>query len=407
MAQSSRISKARSGIYLICTAVISGSIVFAGGEALVRLFLPFNNPDTIRNHSLQYVPSIFSRHRLKPVGRLIDTSTSAALGKKSLSDEGRFFINDVGYRGPNFAPAKPERLTRIIIVGGSTVFDQYRKDEGPHRTGDWPHLVERLLRGRGFNVEVINAGIPGHASFDALGRLYSQLWIYQPDYVLFYGAWNDIKYFRKLTPETPLISLFEPLNESNPFIEYHGFWDRFFSNSQLYVKIRNQYYGWKFGVGQEGEISEGKYEDTYRLDAVRQYRLDVELIVDLCKNIKAVPILLTEATLVSPNNAAEERKLISYQYQLLTHPALVRAFEETYEVVRSVAREKSVPMLDLAKQLNGKSELFTDHVHLSSKGSQEVANRVGEFLLAYLEETKLSHKAVPIARSLRSSLAGR
>lgn len=377
--------------YYMGAASVSLLVVLLSGEVLVRLFLPFNNPDTIRKYSLQYIPSLFSRHRLMPMGRMVDTS--AALGKKSASDE-RYFINDVGYRGPNFAPVKPKGLTRIIIVGGSTVFDGYRKDESPNQTGDWPHLVERLLKAEGFNVEVINAGIPGHASFDALGRLYSQLWIYQPDYVLFYGAWNDIKYFRKLAPETPLISLFEPLDQiSNPFTEYQGFWDRFFSNSQVYVKIRNRYYGWKIRVGGEGAIPEGKYEDFYPPNAVRQYRLDVELIVDACKNIKATPILVTEATLVSPNNSAEERKLIGYQYHLLTHTALVRAFDDAYAVLRSVAREKAVPMLDLAKELNGQSELFSDAVHFSSKGSQEVARRVGEFMLAHLQRPQQNRKA--------------
>lgn len=369
-------------LYLV-TAGLSLSAILLSGELLVRLFLSFNTPETIKQHSLQYVPTIFSRHRLKPMGHMVETS--AALGKKSASDE-RYFINDVGYRGPSFSPRKPDGITRIIILGGSTVFDGYRKDTRPDRGEDWPHLVEQFLGRKGSNVEVINAGIPGHASFDALGRLYSQLWIYQPDFVLFYGAWNDIKYFRNLTPETPLISLFEPLDQkSNPFTEYQGFWDRLFSISQLYVKFRNQYYGWKIGVDREGAIPEGKYEDAYSPYALKQYRLDVELIVDACRNIKAVPILLTEATLVSPNNSADERKLIGYQYHLLTHTGLVRAFEDTYEVLRSVAKEKGVPILDLASEINGNAEFFADAVHFSSKGSHELARRVAEFLAVYLE----------------------
>jgi lysophospholipase L1-like esterase len=106
-------------------------------------------------------------------------------------------------------------------------------------TRDWPHLVERFLWNKGYdNVEVINAGISGHASFDVLGQLYSELWIYEPDYVLFYGAWNDIKYFRKLTPEHPVISLYEPFDKkSNPFTDYQGPLDRFLSNSQLLAEI--------------------------------------------------------------------------------------------------------------------------------------------------------------------------
>lgn len=158
-------------LYLI-TAGLSLAVILLSGELLVRLFLPFNNPDTIRRNSLQYIPSIFARHRLKPLGHMVDTA--AALGRTSAGDE-RYFINDAGYRGPNFVARKPPGKIRIIFVGGSTVFDGYRKDTRPDRGEDWPHLVEQFLRSKGSNVEVINAGIPGHASFDALGQLYSQL----------------------------------------------------------------------------------------------------------------------------------------------------------------------------------------------------------------------------------------
>lgn len=318
-----------------------------------------------------------------------EEESPAALRAKTGSEEPHrgYFINAVGFRGPEFAVRKSKGLTRIVVIGGSAVFDQNAKNASANDGKDWPHRVERLLREEGIEgVEVINAGVPGHASFDSFSRLYAQLWMYKPDYVLFYEAWNDIKYFRKLTPETPLTSLYQPGMQSNPFIEYQGFFDRLLSHSQLYVKVRNQYYSWKFRVGGEGIIPEAEYQNTYSSYGVKQYKLNVELIVDACRNIGATPILLTQATLVSANNSAEERKLIRYEYQSLTHSALVRAFEETYQVIRSVAQEKQVAVLDIAKELNGNVELFTDHVHLSEKGSEQVAQRVAEFMSSYFEK---------------------
>jgi lysophospholipase L1-like esterase len=374
-------------LYLVCTGL---SVVFAlaCGELLVRLLLPFNNPDIVKKQSLQYVPSLFSRHLLRPT-QVVEHYESTADPTRDKNRQLRpiYSINAAGYRGADFQLRKPEGVTRIIVTGGSTVFDIKVLDSNAHEASDWPHLTERLLKARGFkNIEVINAGIPGHASFDTLGRLYSQLWIYEPDYVVFYGAWNDIKYFRELTPKTPLISLFKPHDDaSNPFVEYQGFWDRLMSNSQLYVKFRNQYYLWKFRLGEEGVIPGSEYQDTYSSDAVKQYRLNVELIVDSSRNLGAVPILITEATLVSPNNSEEERKLIKYEYQLLTHSALIRAFNDAYEAIRSVGRKKGVPVLDLANEFNGDSELFADEVHFTAKGSEKAAIRVAEFLARELE----------------------
>src|SRR5262249_24082043 len=150
-----------------------------------------------------------------------------------------FHINNIGYRGPTFTVRKPKGVIRIVTIGGSSVFDQNIKDSSTYDGRDWPHLVEHFLKNEGYNnIEAINAGIPGQTTFDSLGRLYSQLWIYEPDYVLLYCAWNDIKYFVDLTPEKPLISLIKPKEDfgTKPFIEYQGFWDRFLSYSQLYVK---------------------------------------------------------------------------------------------------------------------------------------------------------------------------
>jgi hypothetical protein len=99
-----------------------------------------------------------------------------------------------------------------VIVGGSSVFDANARDASEEAGRDWPHLAEGFLKRSGYSdVDVINAGAPGHATFDSLGRLYSQIWIYQPDYVLLYNCWNDVKYFRVVTPEQPLITPFRPL----------------------------------------------------------------------------------------------------------------------------------------------------------------------------------------------------
>ena len=383
-------------LYVI-TASLSLSFVLICGEILVRLFLPFNTPDTLRSRSLQYVGSIFSRHLLKPAQVVKLEEEYGSKRKGQVRNRGYFIVNAIGYRGPEFAVLKPKGVTRIVVVGGSSVFDQNVRDSSSEDANDWPHVVGRLLKNKGFeNIEVINAGVPGHATFDALGRLYSQLWMYRPDYVLLYDSWNDIKYFRQLMPEKPLISLFDPLTlDSNPFIEYQGFWDRVLSYSQLYVKFRNQYYMWKFRVGTEGVIPEAGYQDHYSPYGVEQYRLNVQLIVDASRNIGATPILLTEPTLVSPNNSVEARELIRYDYQQLTHPALVKAFDDTYEVLRSVGKEKNVAVLDLAKEFNGKVELFTDAVHLTKKGSEKVADRVAGFLALRLEHHRVAASQVP------------
>ena len=168
--------KKKLALALISTT-ISISVPVVLGEIYVRLFSPLGyvTPEIRKDKSLQYVPSLFSRHVFAQ-RELIATGWTDV----------KWHINERGYRGHNFAVAKPKGTIRIIFYGGSAVFDP-----GSPEGKDWPHRVEDILRQSGFpNVEVINAGIPGHASFDSFGRFFAEGHAFDPDYVVLYNAWN-------------------------------------------------------------------------------------------------------------------------------------------------------------------------------------------------------------------------
>jgi hypothetical protein len=181
-------------------ALLLGSLSLALllGEILVRLTRPYNSPDTHLEYSLQSEPSLFSASLLKPVDRLVEVDPAKAMGIKGRHEpaERTYFINRNGTRGRGFSRRKPSGTTRVLILGGSAVFDPNVFDADSIDTNDWPHRVERLLKSMGFDgVEVVNAGIPGHSTVDSFGRLYSQLWLYEPDVIVVYQTWNDIKYW--------------------------------------------------------------------------------------------------------------------------------------------------------------------------------------------------------------------
>lgn len=79
--------------------------------------------------------------------------------------------------------------------------------------------MQGKLRGAGFsNVEVINAGIIAHSALESVGRLFAEGFAFEPDYVLIYNAWNDIKYFS--SPKTALRTLLPSLQGFDPRIHY-------------------------------------------------------------------------------------------------------------------------------------------------------------------------------------------
>ena len=336
------------------------------GEIAVRLFSSFGyvTPATLRSMTPDYQPAVFARHVIRP-------------GVKTVVVDGdeKFRINAHGYRGRDFAIEKAKGTIRIMFYGGSSVFDaESTKDN------DWPHRIERILKEKGYtNIEVINAGIPGYASFDAVGTLFSEGHIFSPDYVLLYDEWNDIKYFR--STKSLLREFVPPSSFDDPRTTYRNWLDHGLSNiSQLYVRLRDRYYTWKLHVGAEGTIPVGEYSSTIADAALRQYRLNIETFVDVARNIGAVPILMLEARLVTAGNTSAEKSRISYDYVLLTHDALCDAFAREDKIIHDVAREKGALVMDATQQLTGRDDLFANHIHLNEKGSEELARVVADEL---------------------------
>ena len=126
-----------------------------------------------RAHSITYTFGPFTSYRLIP--------------KKILVKGGDpIHINRRGFRGAEIVGKKKPGNSRIVILGGSQVFD--------YNGGDWPAMLGEELRRRGHDVDVINAGVPGHDTTRSLVKLLTDIWTLEPDVIVLCQAWNDIKY---------------------------------------------------------------------------------------------------------------------------------------------------------------------------------------------------------------------
>ena len=307
--------------------------------------------------------------------------------RKRATMSGAVEINERGYRGPAFAVPKPPGVIRVVMLGGSSLFDMYAK-EGM----DWPRLTERYLREAQLGtVEVINAGTPGHDSADSLGRFYAEMWMFEPDYILVYHAWNDIKYFPRLTPERSLLRLRRPQTPqggphgflvANPFIYDLGPLDRWLGHSQLYARLRDRYLQVRLGtMGTEGVVTDAaaRASDAFSPLGPAQFALNLRLIVTGARSVGARPVLATEARLVNASTSPADRRKIAYEFVGLSHDALVRAFEACDRAILTVGRDEEVPVLDLSGRLSGRPHLFEDHVHTTAAGSEALARATSDF----------------------------
>ncbi|MBI5099504.1 MAG: SGNH/GDSL hydrolase family protein [Nitrospirae bacterium] len=345
-------------------------------EIYARIFKKYDTPAIIKEKSLKYEVSVFSKSILK-------REQKAKIWDDKKKQWVEYYVSKKGYRGHDFNWNKPVGTIRIIIYGGSQVFDIYSPEEK-----DWPHQVEYILKNNGFpNVEVINAGIPGHASFDSFGKLFAEGHLLRPDYVIIDNAWNDfqmLRYNQSLLRERKPSQILD-----DPRINYQGVIDRMLcETSQLYLRLRSRYIDWKFNIDNEGAIPEGEYWNMISEIGLKQYKLDMEMFVDLARNIGAVPILMTQPRHISFNNTDEEKKSFekSYQFKKMDHQTICTVFDKTDEIIKSVAKSKNALMIDASQSLTGKHEFFFDVIHTNDKGSNYLASITAEYLMDLLKE---------------------
>jgi hypothetical protein len=362
--------------FIVTVVVLGLGLSFA--EIIVRhTSKRYLTPDALRNRTLEYAPALFARHVFPRKELRADNEDENNLVE--------YYVNEKGYRGRDFSAAKPPGTIRIIFYGGSATFD-VNMPEGR----DWPHRVEVILRENGYpQVEVINAGTPGHASWDSFGRLFSEGHLFSPDYVISNNGWNDFRYF--LSNE-PLLREFQPLCQSSrntdPRLNYRNRLDRLLcEHSQLYLRLRSRYYDWRLGIGPLGAIPKGTYSSEITETALRQYYLNQVMFVDLAREIGAVPVLMTEARLTAPNNTESQKARIEpyLDYVRLDRAGLLKAYDGIEGTLRRISAEKNVELIDVSNDLDGRDEFFTDVAHLTPAGSEELAQLTARRLMELLK----------------------
>ncbi len=377
-----RVYNLRSEKRILFSFIVISVILFlaiAIGESYVRLISsdgyisPEIQKHKMENTNLIYAPSLFSKNVFPQKEHFVKYSIRDSFRfelEDGFEDSVKWYINEKGYRGLNFSVAKPEGKIRIIVYGGSFVFD-IRTKKGK----DWPHLLQEILQNEGYPVEVINAGIPGHMSFDSFGRFFTEGHLFNPDFVIICNKWNDIKYFRS---DEPLLRTFVPrCGSADPRYQYSGWLDRTLGEiSQLYSYIRNDYFVIEPVVEPIPPKPKEVYSSYISEIALKQYKLNIQLFVDAAKNLGITPILMTQPLLINPDNTEHEKEIIESDKVRLNHDVLNSVSDRADNIVQQIAKEKDVILIEASHHLSKNEVFFTDQVHLTPDGATELAKFV-------------------------------
>jgi lysophospholipase L1-like esterase len=266
-----------------------------------------------------------------------------------------------------------EREILIVAMGGSDVFGYGLNDDET-----WPHRLEEILRKHfGEEITVINASNNGHNTLQQLIRMYVRVLPLEPDYIIFYGAINDI-YTAQVGNR--LISMPDALVQASSTRDYIGIKNRgkgfYLENSLLINYLR--FYSGKFFTAPDGgrpAVQTVAVKDVPLSNSSWGYIRNIQNMHLMCKEAKArfIPVTL----IADMQNLPE-----SVRGQINMH----------MQALREHCRKTDVPLVDLHPafgDITDKADLFfEDHYHPSRRGARFIAEQLAEALAPMIAQDR-------------------
>jgi lysophospholipase L1-like esterase len=125
--------------------------------------------------------------------------------------------------------------------------------------------------------------------------------------------------------------------------------------------------------------------DRVEQQSLEAFRADLKCAVDAVNDIGAIPILATHANRFgSKPQLADEKWLVGWrmQYPELMEEGFIDLEARANSIIRTVAREKEVPLADAAELLNEDSNNFADHAHFTDEGASRMAGLLADTIIS-------------------------
>lgn len=262
--------------------------------------------------------------------------------------------NSFGLRGPEIEPRKPDDTSRIMVLGGSSVFGYLVPDE-QDSCAELQAILEQDQSLADQSWEVLNAGVPGYNLMQSRLRYTSDLAALQPDWVILYLGWND---------STTIISPHpESIDRTPPAPPW---WQRVMIHSVVYGLVTHRLlpkHAPKFAPPEDASIQ-------VTGAGMKRFRDDYQALIDAVQASGAKVIISTQMMAGSPQCERLDRYLGSTPQQIQTNRQIARSITET---VRELATVNHLPLVDIAADVPCDETLLGDAIHLTRQGHRLVA----------------------------------
>lgn len=281
---------------------------------------------------------------------------------------------------------KSDASTNIVFLGGSTTACRYVEENFR-----FPALVGEKFRAAGVAVNTFNAGVAGSHSMHSLNVLTNKILHHQFDVVVLMHGINDLVHLSyngsylkddKTPRRRNLVTMAKPAFDEPDFYYFRkkGMKLRFEKVFQvLFPRLHYELLATKVKVINQQEPLEFGWEKMQPIGPEQfvEFKNNIKSFVALCRANTIEPVLMTQFNRITEEAFLSNPVFEAYTEKLNHSKTSVQAFCKDYqlinEIVREVAKEEAVWLIDLDQLVPQTNDYLYDMVHLHKGGSQSVA----------------------------------
>lgn len=349
---SNYIYKKRKEIILL---IVVSALMFLVVESGSRIYLcKFADIDTMKRFLVPNqcgFKSMYTAHHY-----LSYVTTPYFIGLNGLNEH-----NSLGFRGREI---EEKKTFRIVTIGGSTTYSTAVEDW----RFDFARQLEGKLKEKGYDIEVINAGVGGYSSWETLMNLQFRVLELEPDMITIYENINDV-YSRLVNPnyykadnsgrrkfweyESPLLlksTFLRLLFNVNP--QSQGI----YSDAPTHIRLREDIYSSKL---------KGKPSEVLEQNSPIYFQNNLKSIIAIANAHNIVPVIATFAY-------EEDIGYGSIDFYR-------KAMDEHNEIIRNL---ENVHVYDFANEMPKDPKLYSeDGIHMNSEGVSIQAKLFANYLI--------------------------
>ncbi|MDD2901865.1 MAG: SGNH/GDSL hydrolase family protein [Syntrophales bacterium] len=294
-------------------------------------------------------------------------------------------IDGDGFIMPSRKYAHPD--LSLVFLGGSTTECLF-VDEDKR----FPYLAGTILgKETGQKINSYNAGMSGINTLNCIDILVNKVIPLHPRVVVFMENINDLStllyegaYWSKNTTRAPIETLKKSkllgklLKEATiPNLNYA------YKNLKTWLSQKEE---------DEFAAARGKKLKVDQARFNREFAMNLQIIIDICKARGITPVLMTQANRIT---AKPDRVVKDYVDRFGRDSGLsYREFKELYDsfnaTIRRVGRENQVMVIDLAAEVPPDKKYLYDMVHFNDAGCQYAAGLIAARLKDIITPPKKS-----------------